>query len=128
MGPSGRGAWASRRSYRRRPPSPTPSRTPPACGLPSCRSRPSGSLWRSRAGSERLALEGTLEVALGAGFDAVAELPVARQELAAGGGQAHPGCGTAAGHPLEELEAGGTLELLQVAPRVPVRHPEIRRG
>jgi len=67
-------------------------------------------------------------VALGAGFDAAAELPVARQELAAGDGQAHPGCGTAAGRPLEELEAGSPLELLQVAPRVPVRHPEIRRG
>ena len=42
---SARAGWASRRSCPRRPPSPTRSRTPPACASPSCRSRPSGSRW-----------------------------------------------------------------------------------
>src|SRR4029453_5709289 len=55
--PSARVAWASRPSSQRPRPSPTPSRTPPACASPSCPSLRSGSPWecsrRSKVGSAR---------------------------------------------------------------------------
>src|SRR4030095_783668 len=55
------------------------------------------------------------------------ELRVARQEVAARGSQPHAAARTGAGRALDEAEAGGPLELLQVAPRVAIRHPELGR-
>src|SRR5206468_598259 len=82
------------------------SRTRPECASPTCRSRPSGSLWRSRPRLEVLAPEGAEELAEGGGLEAEPEFLIARQEVSAGGGQAHPTARTAAGHPLDEFDAG----------------------
>jgi len=64
-------------------------------------------------------------VAEGGGLEAQPEFRVAREEVSPGGGQTHPAAWTAAGHAFDELEARRPLELLQIAPRVPVGDAEL---
>src|SRR5262249_8508440 len=57
-------------------------------------------------------------------IEARAELPVPREKSRGVLRQAHPTLRAAAGNPLDELEAGGSLELAKIAPGVAVRHRE----
>src|SRR5262245_33209430 len=128
MAHSAPAASASHRSCRRPPPSPTPSRTPPASGSPSFRSRPSGSRWRSRPRPELLAPERAGEVTAGGLLEATPKLRVAGQEVATCGSQPHAATGSGAGPALDEVEASRLLELLQIAPRVAIGHAELDGG
>src|SRR5262245_9307044 len=128
MAHSAPAASASHRSCRRRPPSPTPSRTRPVSGSPSFRSRPSGSRWRSRPRPELLAPERAGEVTAGGLAAGTPELRVAGQEVATCGSQPHAATGSGAGPALDEVEASRLLELLQIAPRVAIGHAELDGG
>src|SRR5262245_2228369 len=77
------------------------------------------------AGPEFLALEGALEVARGHAVEAALELSVADYELAAGRRQPHAAPGGSFRGALDELEAGGFLELFQISPGVAIGHAEL---
>src|SRR2546427_4241238 len=57
-------------------------------------------------------------------FERPSERAIAAQEPLARVGEPHAALGPAAGHPLDELEAGGLLQLTKVTPGVAVRHLE----
>src|SRR5262249_47841640 len=61
---------------------------------------------------------------VGRGLEGVGEGWVPPQESLAGVGEPHAALGSAAGHPLDELEAGRLLELAQVTPGIAIRHLE----
>src|SRR5437773_605956 len=72
--------------------------------------------------------EGLLEVSLHEGVEAGAEVPVPRDEAAALGGEARAALWPAARVALEELHAGGALEIAKVAPGRPVGHAHALDG
>jgi len=67
-------------------------------------------------------------VTAGGLLEATPELRVASQEVAACGGQPHAATGSGAGPTLDEAEASRLLELLQIAPRIAIRHAELDGG
>ena len=54
----------------------------------------------------------------------LAKLPVAGEKFLPPSGESSAACWSSAGASLQELEPGGLFQVSEVAPRVPVRHPE----
>src|SRR5205085_2993130 len=71
--------------------------------------------------------ERSVEVPPHGRLERAAKCPVVHQEAPARVGQAHAAARPAARGALDEFEAGRLLELAQVAPRVAIRHLELRR-
>src|SRR5207237_532512 len=71
--------------------------------------------------------ERSVEVPTHGRLERAAKCPVVHQEAPARVGQAHAAARPAARGALGEFEAGRLLELTQVAPRVAIRHLELRR-
>src|SRR5688500_10403018 len=69
------------------------------------------------------AAKGAAELAVGGRLQAFAEAAVPGEEGAALGGEAGAAA-PAAGRRLEEADPGGALEVAEVPPAVPVRHPD----